>query len=251
MLPHGQSYRVMMIPDRKEISLEVLKSLEKLVYEGAVIIGPKPERSTSLKNYPECDMEVKALADKIWGDSDGKTILSNNYGKGTVYWGKTPNQVLDILDVKPDFQVTGIDNCERQIDFMHRQTETEDIYFVTNTSFSEHHFTAVFRVDGNRVPEIWDPETGLVQREVEYTREANGISMEFSMDPLVSRFVVFTRKSKGKNDPGLNYDLQFGLHRAVKSSAPIDISTAWQVSFDPGMGGPECFLSTLPAGTTV
>ncbi len=239
VLPHGQSYRVIMIPDRKEISLEVLKSLEKLVYDGAVIIGPKPERSTSLKNYPECDLEVKVLADKIWGDCDGKTILSNNYGKGTVYWGKTLNQVLDILAVRPDFQVTGIDNCERQIDFMHRQTETEDIYFVTNTSFSEHHFTAVFRVDGNRVPEIWDPETGLIQSEVEYSKVDGGISMEFSMDPLVSRFVVFTGKPKGKNDPDLSYDLQFGLHRKETSAPPIDLSASWQVGFDPAWGGPE------------
>lgn len=204
----------------------------------------------NIKQGFEYDWKVKALADKIWGDCDGKTVLSNNYGKGTVYWGKTLNQVLDILAVKPDFQVIGIDNCERQIDFMHRQTKNEDIFFVINTSFTEQHFTAVFRVDGNRVPEIWDPDRGLVQPEVAYSNVADGISMEFSMDPLVSRFVVFTRKSKGKNDPGLSYDLQFGLHRTEKSAPSVDISPTWQVGFDPVWVGPEQYhMETLKSWT--
>lgn len=239
VLPHGQSYKVMMIPDREDISLEVLKSLEKLVFDGAVIIGPKPSRATSLKNYPESDLEVKAIADKLWGNSDSNTIGSNQYGKGTVYWGKTLDEVLDRLEVAPDFEVIGIDNFDRQIDYIHRQTETEDIYFVSNSSESIKHFTAVFRVEGNRVPEIWDPETGLIQRELEYSKVDNGISIDFIMDPLAARFVVFKKRSSGENDPDLNYDLQFGFHRAEKSSPTIDISTAWQVGFDPAMGGPE------------
>ena len=80
VLPHGQSFRVMMIPDRDDISLEVLKSLEKLVRNGAVIIGKKPVRATSLKNYPACDAEVKTIANKLWGRCDGVKVFSNKYG---------------------------------------------------------------------------------------------------------------------------------------------------------------------------
>ena len=85
VLPSGQAYRMMQIPDREDISLEVLKKLDTLVYEGAIIIGPKPQRATSLKNYPACDNEVKSIAEKMWGDCDGKKIFSNKYGKGTIY----------------------------------------------------------------------------------------------------------------------------------------------------------------------
>jgi hypothetical protein len=241
VLPHGQSYRVMMIPDRDDISLEVLKSLEKLIFDGATVLGPKPVRSTSLKGFPDCDNEVKAIADKIWGNSDGKTVLSNQYGKGTVYWGKTLQEVLQELKIRPDFEVTGIDNCDRKIDYIHRQTETEDIYFVSNSSESEQHFTAVFRVNGNMVPEIWDAETGLVQRKVEYTKTGNGISIEWIMDPLASRFVIFRQKSTGKNDAGLNYDLQFGFHKGKRTSEAIDITANWEVSFDKAWGGPASY----------
>jgi len=245
-LPQGQSYKVMMIPDRKDISFDVLKSLEKLVSEGGVIIGPKPERSTSLKNYPECDTEVKTIADKIWGKCDGKTILSNQYGKGTVYWGKTLEQVLGELKISPDFEVSGIDNCDLHIDYIHRQTATEDIYFISNSSQSKQHFTAVFRVDANMIPEIWDAETGWVQREVEYTKTENGISMELVMEPLASRFVVFREKTTGKNDAGLPYDLQFGLKREKKKTEPVDITTGWEVRFDTNWGGRETYrMDTL------
>ena len=78
VLPTGQPYRVMLLPDRDDISLEVLKSLEKLVSAGAILIGRKPERTTSLKNYPDCDAEVKSMAEKLWGNCDGEKIFSNN-----------------------------------------------------------------------------------------------------------------------------------------------------------------------------
>lgn len=240
VLPHGQSYRVMMIPDREDISLEVLKSLEKLVYDGAVIIGRKPVRSTSLKNYPDCDTEVKAIAEKLWGKCDGVKTFSNNYGKGTVYWEKSVMEVLNELDIHPDFEVQGIDNSDSHIDFIHRRTENEDIYFVSNSSEREEKATCIFRIDGNKIPEIWDAETGLIQRRVKYSRVKERISMEFIFDPLASRFVVFRNQPAGANDAGLDYDLQYGFNIESKKegNSNIDLTGNWEVSFDTAMGGP-------------
>ncbi|KPL11147.1 MAG: hypothetical protein AMS26_20640 [Bacteroides sp. SM23_62] len=244
VLPTGQSYRVMLLPDRDDISLEVLKSLEKLVSDGAIVIGRRPERTTSLKNYPDCDTEVKTIADKLWGQCDGVKIFSNNYGKGTVYWGKSVKEVLEELNIPPDFEVKGIDNRDRHIDYIHRRTDTEDIYFVSNSNQKEEEFTCIFRVDKNWIPEIWDAETGLIQREVEYSNVENGISTEFIMDPLASRFVVFRNKSTGKNDAELNYDLQYGFHRKQKSGEikeTIDLTHHWKIRFNPEMGGPDSY----------
>ncbi|MBA7524138.1 hypothetical protein ES705_16275 [subsurface metagenome] len=242
VLPSGQSYKVMLLPDRDDISLEVLISLEKLVSDGAIVIGRRPERTTSLVNYPECDNQVKSITDKLWGETDGENIFSNTYGKGKVYWGKSVKEVLEEINVGPDFKVEGIDNSYNLIDYIHRQTETEDIYFVSNSSPEEEKVTCVFRVDENRIPEIWDAETGLIQREVEYSKVENGISIEFIMDPLTSRFVVFRNKSTGKNDAGLSYDLQYGFNHkqiAGEINEPMDITDNWNISFNPEMGGPE------------
>jgi len=240
VLPHGQSYKVMQIPDRVDISLEVLKSLEKLVNDGAIVIGTKPERTTSLKDYPACDEEVKAIAAKLWGKADGHTIFTNTYGKGKVYWGKTVKEVLEEMNLPPDFQVKGIKNNHNEIDYIHRQTESEDIYFVSNSSKSKQKITCIFRVDENRVPELWDAETGLIQRDLQYTKVENGISIELSMDPLASRFVVFRSNSTGTNDEGLTYDLQYGFSNQ-KTENVIDLSSDWKVDFDAKMGAPETY----------
>ncbi len=241
VLPSGISYRVMLLPDQTDISLAVLKSLEKLVADGATVIGPKPERTTSLENYPNCDNEVKTIADKLWGGADGKNIFSNNYGKGKVYWGKTVKEVLEEMKVGPDLDIKGIDNSGYIIDFIHRRTETEDIYFVSNSSPEEQRVTCTFRVDSNRVPELWDAGSGLIQRTVKFTKVFGGISMEMVMDPLASRFVVFRDQSSGKNDKGLSADLQFGLSGNSGGSTPIDLTNNWIVNFDPAMGGPATF----------
>ncbi len=243
-LPSGQTYRVMLLPDRDDISLEVLMSLEKLVYEGAIIIGKRPERTTSLKNYPDCDKEVLAIANKLWGECDGKTILSNEYGEGRVYWGLTVKQVLKELDIQPDFDVKGIDNADNHIDYIHRRTNKEDIYFVSNSSPKAAQVTCVFRVEPNMVPELWDAETGLIQREVVYSKEKNGLAIELILDPLESRFVVFRDKSTGKSDAALSCDLQYGFYPDKERGnlpEPIDISEKWHVSFNPEMGGPESY----------
>jgi len=240
VLPHGQSYKVMQIPDRVDISLEVLKSLEKLVNDGAIVIGTKPERTTSLKDYPACDEEVKAIAAKLWGKADGHTIFTNTYGKGKVYWGKTVKEVLEEMNLPPDFQVKGIKNNHNEIDYIHRQTESEDIYFVSNSSKSKQKITCIFRVDENRVPELWDAETGLIQRDLQYTKVENGISIELSMDPLASRFVVFRSNSTGTNDEGLTYDLQYGFSNQ-KIENVIDLTSDWKVDFDAKMGAPETY----------
>ena len=244
VLPSGQTYRLMLIPDRDDISLDILKKLDTLAYKGAIIVGRKPQRTTTLKDYPQCDTVIRNIADKMWGKCDGKTILSNKYGKGTIYWGKTVKQILDELHIPPDMEVFGIDNSDEHIDYLHRQTETQEIYFVSNSKPEEEKISCVFRVDKNMIPELWDAGTGLIQREVNYSTDKNGIRIDFGMEPLSSRFVVFSKKSKGKNDVGLCYDLQYGFNhnqRTVEKNKSIDLSNNWNVSFNPEMGGPATY----------
>jgi len=131
VLPDGMSYRVLVLqnctsPSRQvcdviggsiqqpvsstpstAMSMKVLKKIGQLVREGATVVGPKPEKAAGLKNYPQCDEEVKTLASEIWGDCDGKTRTEHAYGKGRVMWGKPLGDVLRAEGVKPDFTVGG------------------------------------------------------------------------------------------------------------------------------------------------
>ena len=245
VLPSGQSYRVMQIPDKDKISLEVLKKLDTLIYQGAIIIGRKPQTATSLKNYPDCDKEVSSIANKIWGDCDGKKIFSHHYGKGMIYWGKTAKQVLDELRILPDMDVIGVDNTDGHIDYLHRQTKTEEIYFVSNSKPEKQKITCVFRVGHDMVPELWDAETGQIQHKIKYSKIDKGISIDFLLDPIGSRFVVFKKKSGEAYGSGnnLGYDLQFGFNQSPKEEGKksIDISYNWNIKFNSEMGGPASY----------
>lgn len=244
VLPSGQSYQMMQIPDKDKISLDVLKKLDTLIYNGAIIIGRKPQTATSLKNYPACDQEVKTIANKIWGNCDGQMILSHKYGKGMVYWGKTVKQVLEELSIAPDMNVAGVDNTDGHIDYLHRQTKTEEIYFVSNSKPKTEKVTCIFRVDKNMVPELWDAATGQIQRNVTYAKVANGISIDFVMDPVGSRFVIFKKKSGVASTAGIaGYDLQYGFDHSSKEekNKTIDISYNWNIRFNTEMGGPASY----------
>ncbi len=244
VLPSGMSYRVMMLPDKEAINLDVLRSIEKLVAEGAVILGRKPIRTSSLMEYPSCDPEVKALADKLWGACNGKDIFVNSYGQGQVYWGKTLEEVLVDLGVGPDFEVKGIDNCDMHIDYIHRRTDQEDIYFISNSNQTPEKFSVVFRVDKNMKPEIWDPLSASIQRDIEFTKAENGIEMEFILEPLASRFIIFKSGKKGKNDMDLITNLQFAGNtdiKGIEDDHTIDLSSDWTISFDQNMGAPASF----------
>ena len=71
VLPDGMSYRVLVLVNHDVISLPVLKKLKELVAAGATVIGPKPVKGETLKNYPECDSEIARLGDELWG---GKSV---------------------------------------------------------------------------------------------------------------------------------------------------------------------------------
>lgn len=238
VLPSGQSYRVMVLPDKKEISLEVLRKLDTLISQGGIVIGPRPERSSSLKDFPKCDQEVQVLAKKIWGTCDGRTVFSSAYGSGRVFWGKTVKEILEELSINADVEVSGTDNTDGHIDYVHRKTSTEEIYFVSNSSTDRQEIRCTFRVDNSMHPEIWDAETGSIQRNLNFERNSKGVSLPLHLDPAGSKFVVFRKNLSFKNTVSLNYDLQFGITAGAIISPRYttkDISSTWKLSFDPRM----------------
>lgn len=191
-LPDGMSYRVMVLPDRKTISLEVLKKIDELVQAGATIIGPKPERSNSLRGFPECDKEVQSLAEKIWGNCDGEKVKSRTHGKGKIIWNMPLDQVLSEMEVPRDFVAEDIDNSDQHIDYIHRATEKEDIYFVSNSAMTREIVRCRFRNGAGRVPSFWNPETGTVTPCHVYEAKGGFTHITLDLAPASSIFVVFS-----------------------------------------------------------
>ncbi len=173
-LPDGMQYELLVLPQRPEFDLEVLRKIEQLVKAGATVVGPKPNRSNGLTDYPARDRKVQQLADLLWGDCDGQTTVEHRYGEGRVIWGRPLRGILRQRGVEPDSQFWS-DRDDSQFDFIHRHTGAADIYFVRNMTSRAESVTATFRVSG-KAPELWLPDSVILKNLVAWTdHEHEGI----------------------------------------------------------------------------
>jgi hypothetical protein len=190
VLPGGMSYRVLALPESPTMTPALLRKIVALGKDGATVVGPRPQRSPSLSGYPGCDEEIKRLADELWADCDGKTVKEHRLGKGRVVWGDPPEKVLADAGVRPDF------TAGPRWRFIHRVDGAADIYFVSNPEPYDVTAAASFRVIG-KVPELWWPETGRVERAAAYERKGEVTNVLLPLGPSGSVFVVFRETHAG------------------------------------------------------
>lgn len=274
VLPDGMSYEAMLLPEQEDMPLEVLQKLEYFVREGATVIGPKPSRSVGLAGFPNSDNELRTLADKLWGDCDGVQVKEHSYGKGKVIWGRSAREILQSRGIGPDFSYS---NPEEKIDldYIHRQTPNEEIYFIRNKKDTWEETDCLFRVSGMK-PELWNPETGERQPLAVYDSAREGTIVPLRFSPGGSVFVVFRKSNNeahitaiqkidagkklkeypeleiaftttGKNSarvwqPGTyNIKLSDGSTRTIEAAdvpGKIEITGAWKVDFPIGWSAP-------------
>ncbi|MEI6647475.1 MAG: glycosyl hydrolase [bacterium] len=182
----GMSYRLLVLPDDKTMSLPVLRKIKKWVDAGAIVVGPKPVKAPGLVGYPQCDADVKRLADEVW-----PKILS----------GKAPADVLKAAGVKPDFECT---NTRAQLAYIHRVKEDADIYFVSNQKYAFDQAECLFRVSG-KTPEFWYPETGKIETAPVYSEQDGRTSVLLRFEPAEAVFVVFRRKPAADHAVSVRY----------------------------------------------
>jgi len=243
-LPHGVSYSVIVLPERTDIPLSVLKKLEKLVRDGATLLGPKPERDTSLADYPRCDEQVKTIAGRIWGPGNDSRTSGRSYGKGRVIADR--NRVRDILQqngIGPDFAYSS-PGKPADLDYIHRRTPDADIYFVSNTQMEDAEADCTFRVTP-RLPQLWYPDTGAIKPCTDYSRVSGGIKLKLRLPPAGSVFVVFSGIApEAAPTPVTKED--------GKTPAPLDITGPWEVRFPPNLGAPPSrVFDQLASWTTI
>ncbi|MDR2674181.1 MAG: hypothetical protein LBC18_04755, partial [Opitutaceae bacterium] len=229
VLPHGMTYRVLVLPPQDTMRPELLRKIEQLVADGATVLGAPPSRSPSLQNYPAADAEVRALAAKLWSAAPARHRL---YGKGQIFTGVRLEDVFEHLGLSPEFAV------EPAAPVLHtrRIAADADIFFITNQSERRVQITPHFRVTGKQ-PEHWNPVTGERRKLPAYTQDARATAVPLQLEPSESAFVVFREKVgkpvAGTGAAGLAANFPQGEVLA-KAAAP------WEVRFesDPVKRGP-------------
>ncbi len=189
VLPDGMSYRLLVLPEAQTMTPRLLARIAELVEAGATVVGPRPVRSPSMTGYPQCDEEVKKIADRLWGDCDGKQVKEHRLGAGRIVWGQTPAEVLAGMKIMPDFAPTLGDSPVR---FIHRHTEDgTELYFVANKTDKAQELSCFFRVQGKR-PEFWWPESGRIEPATVCNMMCGKrTAVPLRLEPAESVFVVF------------------------------------------------------------
>ncbi|MBQ7030560.1 MAG: hypothetical protein IJN32_09980, partial [Thermoguttaceae bacterium] len=217
-LPHGTTYKVLVLPKLDTMRPELLAKIKRLVADGAYVLGPKPLRSPSLQNQPQADADVKKMADELWGDVDGKSLKSRKFGKGTIAWGLTLEEVFAELKCAPDCEIP----AGTPLVYNRRTAVDGDIYFLANQSDKElKNVEIAFRVAG-KTPEIWFPATGETAGVVAREKDGRAIAT-LNFAPQESVFVVF-RENK----------TQAVENKAIELKEIAALNGSWTVSFDSG-----------------
>ena len=242
IFPGATSYEIMVLPNFKTMTPELLEKIIFLVEKGAKIIGNPPIKSPSLTNYPKCDEKVKALSQKLWGSLNAPESLSERkYGKGRIFWGGELTN-SNTSDLYPDYIHTaqllseiGVDkdfhSSNNTIRYGHRRTANRDIYFVANRTEHFQSTECTFRAKGE--PELWIATTGETRKLKDYKIEKGNTIIPMEFFPYESFFIVFSNE-KNKHDSSQKHKENFSVFNEVKT-----LDGPWNVSFDPKWGGPE------------
>jgi predicted kinase len=111
------------------------------------------------------------------------------------------------------------------IGFVHRRTDSADIYFVANTSNLPRAIDATFRVAATTAQQ-WNPIDGsTVPAAVRRAPGQTGATVALDLAPYASTVIVFPAGG-ARRTPATGA-------RPAAAPAPLDISTGWRVTFGP------------------
>ena len=229
-LPNGISYKALALQRNEVINLETLRGIYKLSQQGALIIGKKPKKIGGYLMTEEMKAEFNKLVDAIW-------LNEKTYDK--IEW----QEIFEANDIQKDLVVEG----QPDFNYYHRRTENEDIYFIYNHNLTESEtLNCSFLVD-EKVPELWNAETGAITKIVAYTHRNGRTDISIPMNPQESFFVVF-KKAKNKlpkvvympskhlPTPSLSIDddnkLQMQVYKNGSYATLVNNTEKWNVKVD-------------------
>jgi hypothetical protein len=192
VLPDGMSYRVLVLPDNKAVTVEVMRKIGEMVRQGICLVGPKPLLTPGLSGYLEENNEVGKIAGELWGDLNGTTITEGNVGKGRIFWGISLEEVFRKIQVAEDFQYTSASG-DAAVHYIHKKTSDGEFYFISNRRRRSENLVCTFRVE-EKQPEFWDAVTGKIINAELFSIENGKTIMPIRLETAGSVFVVFRKK---------------------------------------------------------
>ena len=213
----GMRYRLLYLGgNSSRMTLAVLRRLQALVEQGAVLVGSRPQSSPSLADDPA---NFAATADALFG--------KGAHGKGRVF--ATLAQALAALHLPPDFSYDKRDP-DTQLMTLHRRLADGDLYFVSNRRDRPASVTGTFRV-ATGIPELWDAVSGEIHR-ADFTRHDGQSAVTLALPAYGSVFVLF----RGASDAPMQV--------APATTTVAKLNGPWRIAFQPDRGAPAQITQT-------
>lgn len=221
-LPEGTSYKILLLKNSKVVSLPTLKRIYQIAKSGIPVYGDVPKILAGYNNTKKDKKEFseiqKQVASFIQSVEDWNAILSNH-------------------NIFPDLKVNNVE----AIDYAHRQTDNEDIYFFYNQdTIGVKSFDISFRVK-NKIPELWNPMTGKIIKKADFVNQGDVTRTAIKLEKGESVFVVFREdatdtESVKKSNPNINYSFSKAgqIHACISKNGKYDIPLSsgknWEIN---------------------
>lgn len=252
VLPKGKTYRYLVLPANKRMTLASLKVILGLASQGAQVVGNVPEYSPSLGDADKI-AEFNALREDL---------------RKRVRPEMTFDEILKRDNVLPYFEY---EQTAAILHAAYRRIENKEVFFVAMTSNEAATVVCRFRVTG-RKPELWHPDTGKIEACPLYQEKQGMTEIPLAFDPSGSVFVVFPPESPGlhvtqiltedckpasprilkqgadgikaESSLGGSYRLTWsdGSRQSIaipQAKAPIEIKGPWKLTFPKDLGAPD------------
>lgn len=253
-LPYGAKFRMLALGELLGKNEKILQKLEKLVRQGAIITGIKPENTVhqDMINYlwTTETFDKKNKKDKIYTTSPIEILQSSGISTDFDYTDKQSSRL--------DYQHKSLP----VLDYIHYSKGDLDFYFVRNTSGKWITRNCSFRQQ-NKGPELWHPVSGEIYPVNVYQAKGQHTEIPLCFAPYESFFIVF-----GENKTGNHYNsiepvselLRFtytkdgiecmdeGTYQLITGTDKKDIENttglfvldgSWDVTFDVDWGAPS------------
>lgn len=215
VLPNGMSYRFLVLPDLKIISLPVLRKLKALLEDGLWISAIKPT-SWPGQLTPKEQTEWKSLVEDLWNKLPDGVY---RYGSGRLFIHVPVEKIMEEAKLNPDFTYTS-SNPNALVQSQHRRIGSDEVWFVGNSRRQNDTILASFRIIGKQ-PEWWDPQTGTIRSINIFRQHDEQTLIPLMLEPSKSGFVVFRKPIEKPVYDGLTKD-----DTPLLSANPDDYSQA-------------------------
>jgi len=205
-------FKVVVLAGVERIPPSTIRRLEEFAKAGGILIATRsiPSRAPGFKATEEDQKIVRDIVQRLFRDPGAPGIFLESEGSLGEALAKR---------LAPDVRLSP---AAPEIGFVHRRTDSAEVYFLANTGNASKAVKATFRVAGMQA-EQWDPMTGKVGPvEVSDPGTGPGTAVRVNLEPYGSQILVFTQRTLPARPAPT---------RVASVPSVLDLSDAWSVTF--------------------